>query len=592
MSYLISRELIRLSACVLSACILSLCVILSCGCDSNAISTDATSDSESPVAEPQAIETQSVETQETDASESANESVANSASPTNASEADPASERPNDSRPESASAASADRRTDDASNQPVVIRRELNGVDWDSLVGTEVQIEGDLVVVDTYDLIRRGQVVVARSPASVPTAFIDPNDASPEGTNYQGGSNTAQVAEAQKRNDTATITLDDGSAEQNIFPPTLFPELGAKDPTVRLGSTVTGVSGKIVKAGRKLLLVVDEPLDWTPSPRPARPDVGDADITVASFNVLNYFTTIDDRTNNARGADSKSELERQEAKLVAAIQGLQADIVGVMEIENNLEAESKLVELLNKSLGQDLYQGCGLPTSFRSTPGGSDAIRVGIIYRKDRVTPVGAVQTIDNEAFAIARAPVVQTFRANEGGRPFTVIVNHFKSKGGAGDADPGNKNKGDGQGAFNAARRAQALSITEYVKSRSSSEPDTRVLVIGDLNAYQQEDPIDAFRANGFIDLHEKFSATSNATDPDPLNSYSYVYYGQRGNLDHALATTSLAGDVTGVAVWHINADEPRSLDYNEEYNPDALYKPDPFRSSDHDPVLIGLRK
>ena len=48
----------------------------------------------------------------------------------------------------------------------------------------------------------------------------------------------------------------------------------------------------------------------------------------------------------------------------------------------------------------------------------------------------------------------------------------------------------------------------------------------------------------------------------------------------------------VTGVATWHINADEPRFVDYNQEHNPDSMYQADPFRSSDHDPILIGIGK
>ena len=50
------------------------------------------------------------------------------------------------------------------------------------------------------------------------------------------------------------------------------------------------------------------------------------------------------------------------------------------------------------------------------------------------------------------------------------------------------------------------------------------------------------------------------------------------------------MAADVTGIATWHINADELRGFDYNQEYNPEALYEASPFRSSDHDPVLIGI--
>lgn len=467
---------------------------------------------------------------------------------------------------------------------PTVISGALDTVDWESLVGKEVTIQGDLIVVDTYDLVRRGQVKVARSPLYIPTSGIDPNDADPSGTSYQGGSNVAPVIAAQKFNDNATVILDDGSAEQNIFPPALFPKLGTSQPTVRIGSTVSGVSGRIVKAGSNLLLVLDEPLKWQAAKRPERPQVGQATTTVASFNVLNYFTTIDNGNNGARGADSAAEFERQEAKIVAAITTLDADVVGLMEIENKVEAEQRLVSALNKAIGKEVYKGCGIPGGFSGAPGGSDAIRVGMIYRSDRVAPVGEVAMIRDPAFEIARTPVVQTFESVSGGKPFTVVVNHFKSKGGS-NADPENKNKGDGQSAFNAARRNQALAIVKYIDALKANSPDARVLVIGDLNAYQQEDPIDALRANGLVDLHEQAGLQADQ------DYYSYVYYGQRGSLDHALATKSLASDVTGIATWHINADEPRFLDYNQEYNPEELFKPDPFRSSDHDPVLIGIR-
>jgi len=109
-------------------------------------------------------------------------------------------------------------------------------------------------------------------------------------------------------------------------------------------------------------------------------------------------------------------------------------------------------------------------------------------------------------------------------------------------------------------------------------------------LNAYEQEDPIDAMRASGLVDLRERLEAEHPTGTQE--RDYSYIYRTQCGNLDHAMATDSLAGDVTGVATWHINADEPRFLDYNEEYNPKTLYQANPFRSSDHDPVLIGIRK
>jgi uncharacterized protein len=468
----------------------------------------------------------------------------------------------------------------DASDS-TVIRGDLNAVDWEPLVGKQVRIEGELVVVDTFDLVRRGQLKVARQRLFIPTQSIDPNDADPDGVSVEGGSNVAQVTAAQKINDKATLTLDDGSDEQNIFPPALVPELGSGIETVRIGSVVSNVSGKLVRTERGLLLVVEQPLEIKLAERPERPSLGDADITVASFNVLNYFTTIDDGANNARGADSDVEFQRQRTKTVAAIRELQADVIGLMEIENTAQAEADLVASLNADHGNDVYEGCGVPAGFSDTLGGADAIRVGLIYRRDRVEPVGDVAMISDPAFAIARTPLLQSFRSVEGGQPFTVIVNHFKSKGGDDEADPENQNKGDGQGAFNAARRKQAAAIAKAIESMSVEGNEPRVLVIGDLNAYRQEDPIDVLRAAGLVDLHASIH-----------DDYSFVYYGQCGSLDHAFASKTLAQDVTGVSTWHINSDEPRFLDYNTEYQPEMLYRPNLWRSSDHDPVLIGIKR
>lgn len=456
-------------------------------------------------------------------------------------------------------------------------------------MGQQVIIKGELVVVDTYDLARHGQVKVARRRLYIPTNTIDPNDKDPDGTSFEGGNNVAKVVEAQKLNDKATIMLDDGLSAQNIFPPKLFPNLGKAYPSIRVGSGITAVSGTLTKAGDNIVLVPSSPFRFTPAKRPQRPDVGKADVTVASFNVLNYFTTIDDGRNKARGANNESEFKRQEAKLVSAILGLEADVIGLMELENNLESESQLVAALNKELGKNAFKGCGIPDGFRAAPGGSNAIRVGIIYRTDRIDPVGSVAMINDSAFSKARTPVVHSFKSKTGGTPFTLIVNHFKSKGGSREADVVNKNKGDGQGAFNAARRAQSLAICKFIDARKQVDAEPRVLVIGDLNAYKQEDPIDVMRANELVNLHEQ--AGSDHSSDSEAQDYSYVYYGQSGSLDHAMASSALAADVTGIAVWHINADEPRFLDYNEEFKPKTLYKANPFRSSDHDPVLIGIR-
>ena len=77
-------------------------------------------------------------------------------------------------------------------------------------------------------------------------------------------------------------------------------------------------------------------------------------------------------------------------------------------------------------------------------------------------------------------------------------------------------------------------------------------------------------------------------------LDAYSYVYNGEAGYLDHALASPDLQPDVVDVTEWHINADEPRVLDYNLEYKSAgqqvSYYDPGPYRASDHDPLLVTL--
>ncbi len=113
----------------------------------------------------------------------------------------------------------------------------------------------------------------------------------------------------------------------------------------------------------------------------------------------------------------------------------------------------------------------------------------------------------------------------------------------------------------------------------------DKDVLVIGDLNSYAKEDPIQVLKTKGFTDMIDQKIGSKK--------SYSYVFDGQSGYLDQALASASLKSQVKDVEDVHINADEPSVLDYNTNFKTAAqiasLYAPDRFRTSDHDPVLIG---
>jgi predicted extracellular nuclease len=417
--------------------------------------------------------------------------------------------------------------------------------------GMLVTIPEALTVTEHYELGRYGELSLSANGR-----LYNP-------TNDQG----ATVLENSLRR----LVLDDSSSIEN---PALVPYLAA-DNTLRLGDTISGLTGSLTYSyGEYTIEPTLSPEIIRVNERPAAPDDNGGVITIASFNVLNYFTTIDDGVNDARGADSLEEFERQKAKLVSAILTMNADVVGLMEIENNGDiAVEDLVSGLNAASTAGAYAAVPQPVVGL----GDDAIKVALIYKPASVTPIGVMMTDEDPIFS--RPPAAQTFSAY--GEVFSVVVNHFKSKG-CTDATGLDEDQGDGQGCYNYTRTLQAQQLLVFIENLKQISGDEDVLVIGDLNSYGQEDPIDILTASGLINQIAAYV---------PLEErYSYVYYGEAGYLDHALSTTSMDSLITGVDIWHINADEPVILDYNTEYNPPELYNADPFRSSDHDPVVISM--
>ncbi|NJN85494.1 MAG: ExeM/NucH family extracellular endonuclease, partial [Leptolyngbyaceae cyanobacterium SL_7_1] len=438
-----------------------------------------------------------------------------------------------------------------------------------------------LSVTETFNLGRFGEVLLSSEGRLFnPTNAIDPTDI-PSTETENDENNVAAVTAQQTANNRNQILLDDASNTQNpVVVPFLHPD-GVNEGTLRIGDTVEDLTGVLGFGFGSYRIQPTITPDFQPTnPRTAAPDEVGGNVKVASFNVLNYFTTIDNGSNDARGADSAVEFERQQAKIVSAITAIDADVLGLIEIENNgLVAISNLVDALNAEAGAGTYAVVADPANYAAVPGGDDAIKVAFIYKPGSVSLVGEAQTIDSPAFNIGRAPVAQTFSLNSNGATFTAIINHFKSKSAGGETGL-DTDQGDGQGAFNATRIQQAEALLTFINSLKTSTGDDDVLVIGDLNAYGEEDPIDVLRNGGLVDELGRFE-----TDP-----YSFVFQGQSGRLDHALTTAALSAQVSGVTEWHINADEPRILDYNTEFNQPSLYDESPYRSSDHDPVIVGL--
>lgn len=382
----------------------------------------------------------------------------------------------------------------------------------------------------------------------------------------------------------------------------------------RMGDTITGLTGVIdydfnqfrvhaIQNGAGINDVVSA------NARPANPpDVGGT-LKLASFNVENYFTTLDNggRTANGfepRGAETQAELDRQTAKLVNTLVALDADVIGLMELENNFtegasgNAIAHLVAELNSVSGSMKFDWVRPGRAFV----GGDAIAVGFIYdvTSVKVSFDSHVAILDDSLVSAdllaqsttghifdgantSRAALAVTFEEIATGGEFTAVVNHFKSKGGTGtgvDADAK-----DGAGAWNNQRDLAAKALVDWLGTNPTGSSDPDKIVLGDLNAYAKEAPIQRLVAAGF-------------TDRD-AGDYGYVFDGQKGSLDHVMTSASLGTQVTGAASWHINADEADAVDYQLNFNGDlTTNERDPSifdakvlaRVSDHDPIVLGL--
>jgi hypothetical protein len=502
-------------------------------------------------------------------------------------------------------------------------RQQINAY-FEQFEGMLVRFEETLSIAEYFELARYGQLVLAQGGR--PRQFTDTNLPS-----------TSGFAQSQVDFARRTIILDDLNNTQNFAigtatsprnAPYFWPRPGLSTSNFfRGGDTIGNLTGVLhwSFAGQSgtdawRIRPVEPSFSYAftrTNTRPAAPVVA-GNLKVVAYNVLNYFPTVDTTSSNdvgtcgpsltldCRGADSAAELARQQEKLTAALLGLNADIVGLIEIENTpgVTPTLDIVDDLNAELGAGSY-------AFIDTGViGSDAIRVGIIYKPGRVQPVGDYAILDSSVdpnfdSSRNRPALAQTFEQVGSGARFTVVVNHLKSKGDSGlggstgictTQGPGadvNCDQGDGQGFWNDSRTRAAEALATWLASDPTNSGDDDFMIIGDLNAYRNEDPVTALENAGYIDLLDSLLGPG---------AYSFLFSGQLGYLDHALASPSLAAQVAGVAEWHINADEVPLLDYNDdvrdpgeavferESNALPLYAADAFRTSDHDPLIVGL--
>jgi predicted extracellular nuclease len=447
---------------------------------------------------------------------------------------------------------------------------------------------GNLTVTEYFQLGRYGQVVLSATGSTDQPGTDARLDQYTQFFAPSVSGYAAYLAEIAKRR----IYLDDGRTAQNVDP-IIFGRFGqplSASNTLRGGDQVTSITAVLDERSEGYRLQTANGADayfMASNPRPATGPAVGGTLKTGNLNVLNYFNTFGSAnfTNCAgnaiggRGADNSTELTRQRTKIVQNIITSGLDVMGINEMQNNgYGANSAIQDLVT---GLNAATAPGTYTYVNAGCISTDAITVAMIYKPGKVTLVGSPASTTTAAFTrVGRYPLAQTFQETATGGVFTLVSNHWKSKGssagGTGDADIN-----DGQSASNGTRTEQAQDLLAWLNTKPTGTNDPDYLIVGDLNAYAKEDPLTTLENGGYTNLI-------------PNTTYSYLFDGFFGALDHGLRSASLQGQVTGADKYHINADEPSVLDYNTNFKSagqvTSLYAPDQYRSSDHDPVVIVL--
>ena len=484
-------------------------------------------------------------------------------------------------------------------------------LDLETVEGMVVSVT-DATVTSTNNLWRFGEIVVSdaikRQPSDV---------AAPLSEAYTA---------AEEASETSLLTIEDNSSSQYPDALNYFPTFSYAN-AIRIGDSVSA-AGPLNYSFGTYRINPSDVIEVTSS-REANPVVTEGNLSIATFNVLNYFNGEVDANGDVtfdydenRGADDEVAFELQQGRIVEAIVNLNADVVGLMEIENDGFGEDSAIQSLVNAINAEL--GETEQYSFIATSDGSeigtDAITVGLLYKATVVTPENDAmvvampeQQIDEDSLARMRPSLLQSFVHTESSKSFLVAVNHFKSKGSqcAEDVAEAPSEITSIQGSCNALRVSAAITLGNALSDESLPE---RKVILGDLNAYSAEDPVAVLtdytpESRGYtittavntgmdegssVDVESSFGYHNLAEEFD-AEGFSYWFYGteQVGSLDHVLASEAMFADAIDGAHWNINSVEAYQLQYDQalRYYPDedgyAFTDVGPFRSSDHDPFI-----
>ncbi len=449
----------------------------------------------------------------------------------------------------------------------------LNGFNLENLEGMRVTLKKPAIISDHYNYIKYGEIVVSSQLLMTPTNSVKPGK---------------QAKLKKQQNESDRLLIDDGNFNQ--FPN--YRKINTQTP-INIGAKIQ-VEGIMHYAFDHYRIEPTKSIEFFDSAykKQSKPTEIKGKVKIASFNVKNYFTTLDNgkaicgpKVNfDCRGADSYKEFKRQQDKLVHAINTADADVFALQELENNRRSLKSLVIALNKDKQNKTWH------YIKTGSLGEDVIRVGLIYQKEKITPIGKFKVLNPKVMADFEADknrdvLLQTFKDLEN-NTFNIAVLHLKSKR-CSDAIDEDLDQGDGQGCYNASRVKVAQQISDWLKQDPTNQEAQPTIVLGDFNSYTKEDPITFLGENGFINLANNFLTATHWTS---------VFRGEVGSIDHVLTNKTAHKAAQGLTQWHINTLVPGWFDYNLENlfksktKPKSYYNTGPFASSDHDMIIAGF--
>jgi hypothetical protein len=325
--------------------------------------------------------------------------------------------------------------------------------------------------------------------------------------------------------------------------------------TLSQGDRVSDVTGVLSEASGQYEVAVPPTRSLTvertgawPPPATAAP----AALSVATYHLQNLFDAVDDagKEDEVPSPEQYAAGLARRATSIARFVGL-PDVIGVQAVEK--------IEVLQDLTAQPVL----LPAGYRPVlvegmdPQGLD---VGLLYNSGRLW-LRSSEARPSAMFT--RPPLVVRLEALDNRERLTVVVNHFKAPSGDAAADERD-------------RIAQADAVRALVDELKAAEPDVPVVVLGDLNAFEDSAPLQHLTASGRLVNPQAGGGTERV--------YTYASQGLYQAVDHVLVDAALVPRVLDLKPLHVN------VDFGDA-GPGAPPEAGP-RASDHDPVRLLLAR